>query len=479
MSDDPVISVRNISKAYRIWESPSARLSSPLQESLSRILPNGTAAQRWLSQRSQARFRDFWALRAISFEVRPGESVGIIGRNGSGKSTLLQIIAGTLQPTEGTVKVNGRVAALLELGSGFNQDFTGRENVYLNGAVLGLSREEIDHRFDQIAAFADIGDFIDQPVKTYSSGMFVRLAFAVQTAVEPQVLIVDEALSVGDVFFQQRCYERMRQLLDTGVCVVLATHDLGSVQQFCTNTLVFRRGEVAFNGPSAEATKVYFQLEQQERAAAFAANPAKVTASPTPPKLSAGNASIPAWPAAIAAPVVGEVKVIGNGWARCTAFACGRPTGEPCTLFKQGETMAVFYEFEVLRDMEFCIGCVTIRDKTNQAVHSKITLQDGIRGPARVAQGTRLRFRQDTVLNLGCADYTLDVSLDMISTDLLAQPGVTYDDYMAAQLRICEVHAAASFGVRLRAETAPFQLLHFGVAGLPGSSMVEVISPVT
>jgi len=478
MSEAPVISVQNVSKAYRIWESPAARLTAPLQESLGRTLPKASAGRRWLSNRAQASYRDFWALRDVSFEVQRGESVGIIGRNGSGKSTLLQIIAGTLQPTAGTVHVNGRVAALLELGSGFNPDFTGRENVYLNGAVLGLSRQEIDNRFDQIAAFADIGDFIEQPVKTYSSGMFVRLAFAVQTAVEPQVLIVDEALSVGDVFFQQRCYERMRQLLDTGVCIVLASHDLGSVQQFCTHTLVFRQGAVAYHGPSAEATKVYFQIEQQEKVAAFAANPTLAPAPTTSPKLSAGNASILAWPSDAAAPEIDAGKVIGNGWACCTTFAVGRPTGEPCALFQQGETMAVFYEFEILRDMEFCIGCVTIRDKTTQAVHSKLTLQDGIRGPARVAQGTRLRFRQDTVLNLGCADYTLDVSLDMVSADLLARPGITYADYMGAQLRICELHAVASFAVRLREETAPFQLLHFGMTGLPGHSMMEVIAPV-
>ena len=478
MPDAPVISVQNVTKAYRIWESPAARLTAPLQESLGRTLPKESAGRRWLNGRAQGSYRDFWALREVSFEVRQGESVGIIGRNGSGKSTLLQIIAGTLQPTEGSVKVNGRVAALLELGSGFNLDFTGRENVYLNGAVLGLSRQEIDNRFDQIAAFADIGDFIEQPVKTYSSGMFVRLAFAVQTAVEPQVLIVDEALSVGDVFFQQRCYERMSQLLDTGVCVVLASHDLGSVQRFCANTLVFRRGSVAFNGPSGEATKVYFQLEQEEKVAAFAAAPAKVSAPTPPPEVSAGHASIPGWPSGMTLPDLTEGKAIGNGWARCTAVAVGRETGEPCTLFQQGETMAVFYEFEVLRDMEFCIGNITIADRTSQPVHSKVTLQDGIRGPARVTRGTRLRFRQDTELNIRCGDYTLDVSLDMITADLLAQPGITYAEYMAAQLRICEMHAIATFSVRLRDEAAPFQLLHFGLTGMPSRSFIDAVPPV-
>ncbi len=477
MSNEPVISVQGVCKAYRIWNSPSSRLTTPLLEGAGGLMA-GSPGQ-WFKDRAARSYRDFFALQDISFTVRRGESVGIIGRNGSGKSTLLQIIAGTLQPTSGSVRVNGRVAALLELGSGFNPDFTGRENVYLNGAVLGLSHREVDERFDQIAAFADIGDFIDQPVKTYSSGMFVRLAFAVQTAVEPQILIVDEALSVGDVFFQQRCYERMRQLLDSGVCIILASHDLGSVQQFCTNTLVLRRGVTAFQGPSAEATKVYFQIEQQEKVTAFAAHSTPASAPTAPPQLSAGHAAIPAWPASAPAPAVPAGKAIGNGWARCTAFALTRANGEGTAFFQQGETMAVFYEFEVLRDMEFCVGSITIRDKTSQAVHSKITLQDGIRGPARVTAGTRLRFRQDTVLNLGCADYTLDVSLDMVTASLLAAPGMTYNDYMAAQLRICELHSVATVAVRLREETVPFQLLHFGLAGLPSHSTVEVIPPAS
>ncbi len=469
MSREPVISVQQVSKAYRIWDSPASRLRSHLWESAAGLLP--ASASRWARGRAAASYRDFWALRDVSFSMQPGESLGIIGRNGSGKSTLLQIIAGTLRPTTGTANVRGRVAALLELGSGFNPDFTGRENVYLNAAVLGLARREVDERFDRIAAFADIGDFIDQPVKTYSSGMFVRLAFAVQTAVEPQVLIVDEALSVGDVFFQQRCYARMRQLLDQGVCIVLATHDMGAVQQFCQRTLVFRAGRLAFQGPSAEATKTYFQLEQQEKAAAYAAQ-----AAPAPAATAAlGSEPITGWPGPAAALSTTGVRVVGNGWARCTFLAITRPDGLACLHFHQGETMSVFYEFEALHDLEFAFGCVTIRDKSNQAVHSKITLQDGIRGPAHVARGARLRFRQDTELNLACVDYTVDVALEMIAANLLDQPGITYEAFMQAQLRVCELHAAAGITVRLRDGTAPFQLLHFGAAGLPSRSEVEVL----
>jgi energy-coupling factor transporter ATP-binding protein EcfA2 len=305
--------------------------------------------------------------------------------------------------------------------------------------------------------------------------MMVRLAFAVQSAVEPEILIVDEALSVGDVFFQQKCYQRMHALLDRGMCIILASHDLASVQRYCHRTLVFRRGQVEFQGPSTEATMSYFQLEQQEKATAYAAA-AKTGPAPAPAK-TAENLSelIPDWPADILPPPAGA-RVIGNGWARCTALALRDAANRPRDIFRQGETLTMFYEFEILQDMEFCVGAVTIRDKTALAVHSKITLQDGVKAPARVRAGTRLRFRQDTVLNLHCADYTLDVSLDMVAASFADQPGIGYDDFMGAQLRICELPSIASFGVRLRPETVPFQLLHFGMAGLPSQSVIQVIS---
>ena len=211
MPGDVIISVKNLSKAYRIWQTPSARLSSPLTQGVAALFPRGSAPQRALANRAADGYRDFHALSDVSFEIRRGEATGIIGRNGSGKSTLLQLIAGTLTPTSGSIEVNGRVSALLELGSGFNPEFTGRENVFLNGAIYGLSHGEMARRFDEIAEFADIGDFIEQPVKTYSSGMMMRLAFAVAVSVQPDILIVDEALSVGDVFFTQKCFQRIRK----------------------------------------------------------------------------------------------------------------------------------------------------------------------------------------------------------------------------------------------------------------------------
>src|ERR1700722_19039971 len=214
-SSSLLLQVRNVSKLYHLWESPRARLAYGLWSQVPGWAPGPL---RTLAQEKKATLgRDFYALRDVSLDLRKGESVAILGRNGSGKSTLLQIICGILQPSGGVVTRNcRRIAALLELGSGFNPEFTGRENVYLNGAVLGLAKGEIDARFDQILEFAEIERFIDQPVKTYSSGLMVRLAFAVQVLLDPELLIVDEALAVGDVFFQQKCFAYMRQLKERG-----------------------------------------------------------------------------------------------------------------------------------------------------------------------------------------------------------------------------------------------------------------------
>jgi len=257
---DPAIFVQNAGKAYRIWKTPGARLTGPVWSTAGRLLPTDSAIQKRVRDQATKAYRDFWALQDVSFELRRGESLGIIGRNGSGKSTLLQIIAGTLQPTTGEVKVNGRVAALLELGSGFNPEFTGRENVYLNATVLGLKREEIDARYEDIARFAEIGDFIDQPVKTYSSGMVVRLAFAVAAHVNPDILIIDEALSVGDARFQLKCARAIDRFVSQGVTLLFVSHDSSAVKRLCRHALLLEHGRLIYKGKPNDVTNLYSKL---------------------------------------------------------------------------------------------------------------------------------------------------------------------------------------------------------------------------
>jgi len=262
MPQELLIEARNLTKAYRIWDRPSSRLSAPLLEAASGAFPRGSGPRRMLEARAASRYRDFYALRDVGFSIRRGEATGIIGRNGSGKSTLLQLIAGTLTPTSGSVSVTGRVSALLELGSGFNPEFTGRENVYLNGAIYGFTRGEMATRMEEITAFADIGDFIDQPVKTYSSGMMMRLAFAVAVNVQPDVLIIDEALAVGDVFFSQKCFKRIREIVHRGATLIFVSHDMGAVQSLCDRALLLSQGAMIFDGAPEDCVSRYFNLHK-------------------------------------------------------------------------------------------------------------------------------------------------------------------------------------------------------------------------
>jgi lipopolysaccharide transport system ATP-binding protein len=254
MSADIAIKIENVGKTYPIFRSPQDRLKQM-------VLPR---LQAMTGLQHCKYYYPFEALHDISFEVRKGESLGIVGRNGSGKSTLLQIIAGTLQPTTGSVQVNGRVAALLELGSGFNPEFTGRENVYLNCSVLGLSREETDDRFAAIEDFADIGSFIDQPVKTYSSGMTMRLAFAVIAHVDADVLIVDEALSVGDVFFVQKCMRFVRNFQKRG-SLLFVTHDTTALQSLCERAVWLEKGRLREAGTAKRISEQYLKATYAEK----------------------------------------------------------------------------------------------------------------------------------------------------------------------------------------------------------------------
>ena len=239
MSSDIAISVRNLSKTYRIFGHPGDRIKQAL--TLGRVPFH----------------REFTALKDVSFEIKKGETVGIIGRNGSGKSTLLQLLCGILKPSSGSVTVNGRVSALLELGAGFNPEFTGRENVYFQGALMGFTRRQMEERFDDIAAFADIGEFVEQPVRMYSSGMFVRLAFAVAIHMEPEILVVDEALGVGDAAFQSKCFQRISAIREGGGSILLVTHATEQVAHFCDRAVLLDKGSLISCGDTATVLAYY------------------------------------------------------------------------------------------------------------------------------------------------------------------------------------------------------------------------------
>lgn len=255
MSSDLAVSIKNISKCYQIYEKPNDRLKQGFFSFAARLCPFNTLKQRLYSLANNSS-RQYWALHDVSFELKKGETLGIIGRNGSGKSTLLQILCGTLNPTHGEIVVNGRVAALLELGSGFDPEYTGRENIYMNGQLLGLSKDEVDARIDDIIAFADIGDFIEQPVKTYSSGMFVRVAFAVIAHVDADILIIDEALAVGDAFFTQKCMRFLRGFMAKGT-ILFVSHDTAAIKSLCQSAIWLEKGRTQLSGFAKDVSEQY------------------------------------------------------------------------------------------------------------------------------------------------------------------------------------------------------------------------------
>ena len=419
MSDNPVISVQNLGKAYRIWESPSARLTAPLQESLARLLPG--AAGRWLKGGSARSYRDFWALKDVSFELNQGEAFGIVGRNGSGKSTLLQMVAGTLQPTAGSARVKGRVAALLELGSGFNHEFTGRENVYLNASILGLSRPDIDARFDAIAAFADIGDFIEQPVKIYSSGMVVRLAFAVCAHVDADILIVDEALAVGDARFQLKCARTIDRFIENGRTLLFVSHDLNSVKRLCNRAGLLDGGQLHYLGRPNTVANLYSKLTaSNEGVAAIAGDIRHLNANPPgeEPRLPDAKTIAPASTNAVATGSTAELTLLQARLAqlqsqladiaaaarpdpRAVALLEGERAGrQPATgeysyggelgrivhrsmrgadgaekeLFTTGETVEVRLRVQALEDLVDPIYALTIKSRQGQEVYGTNSL---------------------------------------------------------------------------------------------------------
>lgn len=458
LSDDIIVAVRDVGKMYRLYDQPQDRLKHQLLWRFGKHYG-------W----------EFWALRHVSFDVRRGEVIGIIGRNGSGKSTLLQMLAGVLTPTIGTVQVQGRVEALLELGSGFNPEYTGRENVFMNGAILGIPHAEMEERFEEIATFAEIGEFIDQPVKTYSSGMFVRLAFAVTTSVDAEVLLIDEALAVGDVFFRQKCYQRLETLRARGVAIVFVSHAMTDVEQFCQRALLLHQGHVVFQGTASEAVKRYYLLEQHDRESVPAGSPQPALCDQME-ALQEGPAY--AWPSPEVFLDIAVVAQVSNGWAHCTGVALCNSQGQPCHVFQQGEMASFFYEFELLQDIEVPSGGVEIQNDKGMIVHGKSTLEYDSDVPRRVVKGSRLRFRQDMALEVAVGEYTFNVGMGMLTRYAYEQRAIYAHMELDRRLtRVCLLARVGQFAVVFRTSGNPVQLLHHGAANLPGQCQVMVALP--
>lgn len=446
------IRVSNLGKCYHIYDAPSDRLKQF-------VLPR---MKRLAGRSSRDYFRSFWALKNLSFEVKKGETVGIIGRNGSGKSTLLQILAGTLTPSSGEVNINGRVAALLELGSGFNPEFTGRENVYLNGQILGLSQEEIEARYEQIVEFSEIGEFIDQPVKTYSSGMFVRLAFAVQAHIDASIVIIDEALAVGDIFFRQKCYARLEQLKQSGAAILLVSHSMPDIAQYCESAVLLDHGVAKFIGGAPEGVKRYYLLNQTVKAPTSAPTGSveQIHTSPVTPQ---------DWPQDAVFQDATPLSQVGNGAATCLRYAICDAKGHHRQHFAQEETAVIYYEFQLRAPIAAPLGGLALRNERGVLAHGKGSLEYGTDVPPTLPEGTLVRCRQSVTLKLAPGEYSLDLGLACIDLDAYEfRALLSHEDLHSRVTRICHVTNVGPLTVGLRRQYEGTQLTHHGVADLPG-----------
>ncbi|MCF1184871.1 ABC transporter ATP-binding protein [Marichromatium gracile] len=428
MSSEPMmIRAEGLGKCYRVYERPEDRLKQ-------------SVVARWRGLRGQPPpqyYREFWALREVSLELRRGETLGVIGRNGSGKSTLLQMLCGTLAPTTGRVETGGRIAALLELGAGFNPEFTGRENVYLNGSVLGLTQAEVDARFERIAAFADIGAFIDQPVKTYSSGMYVRLAFAVAVNVDADVLVVDEALAVGDMYFQAKCMAHIQRLIDDGVSLLFVSHDVGAVKSVCQRALYLDRGQPVALGETAGVVEAYYSARVQ---AERAARPAPEAASPELPAQDLFD------PADLEAQAEfarrAAFQRIRNGQAEFLDVRLTDLDGQPLECVEFGQTVVLRMLFRANQAIALAGMAYHVRDRTGyDIIYSDTEIESRPITDLRAGQVVQTDWRFTVRLREG--DYSIAAMLSIP------------ENLEIAQVDVCDfVPIALAFKV-VRGETLP------------------------
>lgn len=384
---DIAIKVEDITKVYKLYEKPMDRLKDSLGLSREKL------------------YREHYALNHVTFEVGKGETVGIIGTNGSGKSTMLKLITGVLNPTQGEIQVQGRISALLELGAGFNMEYTGIENVYLNGTMIGFSKSEIDEKLDDILDFADIGDFVHQPVKSYSSGMFVRLAFAVAININPEILIVDEALSVGDVFFQAKCYRKFEEFKKLGKTILFVSHDLGSITKYCDRAILLNKGEKIFEGTPKETVNIYKKVLVGQF------DPEELESDEDTDREATAKEEPGSWKETIA--VNPEVLEYGVKNAEIVDYAILDEAGLISNTIIKGSEFSVRMKVEFHEDIQEPIFAFTIKNLQGIELTGTNTMYEKADvGPVKKGETREITFTQklnlqggEYLISLGCTGY--------------------------------------------------------------------------
>ena len=463
-AQETLLTLDHVSKSYRLWHRPHERFIYGLWNQLPSHTPK---VIQQIAARQKAKLgQEVFALHEVTLSIKKGRSVGIIGQNGSGKSTLLQLIAGVLQSTTGRIKVNTeRVTALLELGSGFDPNFTGRENVLLHGALCGLSESENRARLDEVLEFSEIGEYIDRPVKTYSSGMAVRLAFASSITVRPDLLIIDEALAVGDIFFQQKCFQKIRDLVGEGVTILLVSHDMGSISEFCEEALLLDRGRVVFFGDSNHAISRYYALMRTVRSKSGKAM-LVMKNGPRGGSSAQTETEMPLSP-------ITKMHPDEDAMARFSGYVVLDQEGNTTALFQQGDWLAVLFEVEVRADLENLSCGITLRDHRGALVLCKHQFQIDYLTLRDVKAGENFRATISVCLNLTPGNYTLDLDLLSISKEAFRDGKLSFVDFDQFNQGVCSTQELFAFAVGFNTRREGPEFSHFGVVDLPSRINIE------
>ncbi len=462
MNENNVLEVRDLKKRFKIYPSPMGILKE------------------WLFLGRRSYHRDFWALKGVSFEVKKGEFVGIVGPNGAGKSTLLRVITDVLRPTEGSYESRGRVLSILELTGGTDQDLTGRENVIRSGQLMGFPDGYVQERMERIKEFSELGDFFEQPLRTYSTGMRTRLSFSMFAFMDTDILILDEVLAVGDIFFKVKCFARLAELIEQKTSILLVTHSMAVVQRYCNRVIVINQGEKAFDGDPMEGIRLYMQVRGEKSADAVRRMELddEEAAPQLPASLSALDAPAEgsmAWPRAEAFRFTSFPKATGKTRSVITRMAVLNDEGQPESVFKQGDRLHFYCEFQLKEDIGTPVVNVEIRDTRNLLVHGKNSIQNRMSVPQAVARGDTVRYHQAITLGLAPGNYVFNLECTTLIGDASSRlEKFGHRSEKDAVRRVWRLDGAFAVAVTTR-HGEDLELLHSGVSNLPGESHMQTL----
>jgi len=463
-----IAQVRGLSKSFKVYSGGKDIL------------------REWMTFGLRSYHKDYQALKNISFDLYKGEFVGIIGQNGAGKSTLLRVITDVLKPTEGTYKVSGRVLSILELSGGTDKDLTGRENVIRSGQLLGLPDGYVHERMDVIKEFSELEDFFDQPLRMYSTGMRTRLAFSMFAFLDTDLLILDEVLAVGDIFFKQKCFARLAELIEKKTSIVLVTHSMGIVQRYCSRVIVLEKGEKIFDGDPGKAIRLYLQLRGEQKAKAIGDLQLDeegsgldiiptIIGQPAPQKGPIVMQQPPSfWPEDNLFLFRSFPKLRGKGRVNFTRMAVLNDKDKPTLTFEQGEKINIYCEFRLKRDVDVPVFNIEIRDRLNLLIHSKSSIQNGVKVPYLVPQGSVVHYSQSITLNITPGNYIVNISCSFLSKKEYQQLEKTgYRAAIKNMALVWRLDQAFAFGILARSGKK-LDVVHGGLCDLPGNGQIQV-----